>query len=564
MASCGIISTNNSTNNATNDGNNPSNDIQSGNNEATVQKTKVGKEAFLPSINSNFEVIFFDTDNVISPDGLSYSNSIFDLGCINNCSDCYMIKSGNCEILVDCGNQVSYGTNENRQKNFCVNIIRKIATYCTDGILDYLIVTHADSDHIQYLSMDGTLFDMIIDYQSWFTNYYSKFNNSSEFTNIYNEQVNPITTISNIIDFDSIRVRSNSSEDNGNNLLISSQVYKNYVYKRDKVLSLKSESKYASASYLFSEVTKSTKEKDAHNFNSMPEKYYKKVYVETNGLAYENNLRTIIDKKYINSITNTKYNLIELNGLNEIETENGKRYTYNIDLNGNVKLKILYNWFYDSYWNHSFDSQDRNNISVSFIVEDDKSKLLILGDLGGDGENGLLRYYQGTDVLKNISCFKASHHGSTNNNENSYELFKEISSSNKINVILTGVIQGSRDFYTNLNIISENQLFYNSLKGVAVLENKFFTSTKDLNYNLYCTQTVTTKDFKNFYNQPLYGDIHVVFNGDSNEVYYTYHGDVKTFINNSNKNIEESLYVFKTNSMNLLEIDLLNKLKLIG
>ena len=120
-------------------------------------------------------------------------------------------------------------------------------------------------------------------------------------------------------------------------------------------------------------------------------------------------------------------------------------------------MKILYNWFYDSYWNHSFDSQDRNNISVSFIVEDDKSKLLILGDLGGDGENGLLRYYQGTNVLKNISCFKASHHGSTNNNENSYNLFREISS-DKINVILTGVIQGTRDFYTNLNIVSENPI----------------------------------------------------------------------------------------------------------
>ena len=52
--------------------------------------------------------------------------------------DCTLIKSGNTEILIDAGSTTgSIGT-----------IVPYIKNYCTDGILEYVIATHAHQDHI--------------------------------------------------------------------------------------------------------------------------------------------------------------------------------------------------------------------------------------------------------------------------------------------------------------------------------------------------------------------------------------------------------------------------------
>ncbi|MBE7086446.1 MAG: MBL fold metallo-hydrolase [Clostridiales bacterium] len=52
--------------------------------------------------------------------------------------DCTLIKSGNTEILIDAGSTTgSIGT-----------IVPYIKSYCTDGILEYVIATHAHQDHI--------------------------------------------------------------------------------------------------------------------------------------------------------------------------------------------------------------------------------------------------------------------------------------------------------------------------------------------------------------------------------------------------------------------------------
>ncbi len=52
--------------------------------------------------------------------------------------DCILIKVDNTEVLIDAG---SYS-------NSIETISAYIDTYCTDGILEYVIVTHADTDHI--------------------------------------------------------------------------------------------------------------------------------------------------------------------------------------------------------------------------------------------------------------------------------------------------------------------------------------------------------------------------------------------------------------------------------
>lgn len=540
---------------STNDSNHSQNNEDYGQNDSSSQSeddviTLVsGEKAFLPDTASNFEIIFFDTDNVISDDGDSFSNVINNLGSAsksNNCSDCYMIKCGDIEILVDCGNQLHYGQDNNRVKNFCTNIARKILTYCTDGVLDYLIVTHADFDHIENLSINGGFFDMILDYDYWFSNYYSVYNDASELKNIYNESSQPITTISNIIDFDSYRVRKNSSNSNGNeNLLISTEVYKQYVLKRDKVID-KCDSAYSPAGSFFNTVTGDTKDSTYHNFSAIPYYYYNLIYEKTNGKGLEPNLRTLIDDKIKNTFTNNNYKKSVSGKLNKINTDSGNRYTFDIELKNASKLRILYNWYYDSYYNKSFDSQDRNNISICMLIESGSSKLLLLGDLGGNGESGLLRYYAGTDVLKGISCFKLSHHGSTINGENSYALFNTISEGvEEIILIVTGVAQPSRSFYDHLGIVNENQSIYSSLSSVACMEPKLFQNI-NCNYTLLCTQIVKTDDNLGFYNQPFYGDIHISFSSSSSKLMYTFIGEISTYIKNIDNDIEKSKFKFKT------------------
>lgn len=52
--------------------------------------------------------------------------------------DCTLIKVGNTEVLIDAGSrQGSAGT-----------LVPYIKEYCTDGVLEYVIATHADQDHI--------------------------------------------------------------------------------------------------------------------------------------------------------------------------------------------------------------------------------------------------------------------------------------------------------------------------------------------------------------------------------------------------------------------------------
>lgn len=52
--------------------------------------------------------------------------------------DCTLIKVGNTEVLIDAGSR----------KSSASTIVPYIEEYCTDGVLEYVIATHADQDHI--------------------------------------------------------------------------------------------------------------------------------------------------------------------------------------------------------------------------------------------------------------------------------------------------------------------------------------------------------------------------------------------------------------------------------
>ncbi len=52
--------------------------------------------------------------------------------------DCTLVKVGNTEVLIDAGSR----------KNSAKAIVPYIQNYCTDGVLEYVVATHAHEDHI--------------------------------------------------------------------------------------------------------------------------------------------------------------------------------------------------------------------------------------------------------------------------------------------------------------------------------------------------------------------------------------------------------------------------------
>ncbi len=69
--------------------------------------------------------------------GAEYSIHFLELG-NKYTGDCTLIKCGDTEILIDAGSR----------KNSAVTIKNYVDKYCTDGVLEYVISTHAHQDHI--------------------------------------------------------------------------------------------------------------------------------------------------------------------------------------------------------------------------------------------------------------------------------------------------------------------------------------------------------------------------------------------------------------------------------
>ena len=59
---------------------------------------------------------------------------------VANVGDCVLIKSGNTEVLIDAGAKATTAPSQ--------AMLDYVATYCTDGVLEYVIATHAHEDHI--------------------------------------------------------------------------------------------------------------------------------------------------------------------------------------------------------------------------------------------------------------------------------------------------------------------------------------------------------------------------------------------------------------------------------
>lgn len=92
-----------------------------------------------------------DTSDVIETDTYATEEIEIYFPYLNSyyAGDCTLIKVGNVEVLIDAGPRVN-----------CIDTIENfIKSKCTDNIIEYVIVTHADRDHIACFATKNSLFN---------------------------------------------------------------------------------------------------------------------------------------------------------------------------------------------------------------------------------------------------------------------------------------------------------------------------------------------------------------------------------------------------------------------
>ncbi len=499
-------------------------------------------------------VIFFDDDNVVTKDGNEFVRPKRKVSCTLGSSDCYMVKSGSTELLVDGGYQsiTSYGSvkkngeddyqyNDEYIKNECdENLLRKIASVISsDGVLDYLIVTHADFDHIAALTVTGGIFDAFLNHQT--------------ITTFAGNKIR-FDKINYIVDFDSGLVKKFSDESiDKSKRLVGSDYYQAYASKRDKLV--QNGSNYCPASAFFdNENLKNfgVEIADENKAVAMPDK----IIARLDGLQ-DSSVQYILDEDSNNGVDNTKdssYGKCDMfsegNGsIQSVEAaDSSERYYYSLKFDSG-ELRILYNWHYDYIFHSSFnkdggdtqssdqeknifDSQDANNISVCFEVVKNGFKFLSLGDLGGNGENGLVKYYQGTGVLSDVSLMKASHHGSSYNGENSEELFRLAKPKT---IVITGCANYKDPSWQD----ATDDKVVSALVGRTKLSQKLFDNIssafrEETRQPLIMCTNINSQRFANdtdyFESAPFYGDIKVKNRGDQLHISNSYIGSIRPYV----------------------------------
>ncbi len=91
------------------------------------------------------------------------------------------------------------------------------------------------------------------------------------------------------------------------------------------------------------------------------------------------------------------------------QSKEGAKRSFNLTEDGNVKMEILYNYYYEN------DSSKENNYSVCLMFYHGSKKFLFTGDLESRGEKELVEYYSinHPGTLSQVELYKAGHHGSS-------------------------------------------------------------------------------------------------------------------------------------------------------
>lgn len=301
--------------------------------------------------------------------------------------DSIYIKAGENDILIDAGSKA--GSVE--------HIDNYLKDYVTDNTLEYVIVTHADQDHIAGFAASESIFDLY--------------------------------KCENIIDFPLTGKELTTNKGNPT-------LYANYVENREQE-------------------------------------------VQTDGAKH--------------------YTALEC-----YNNQNGAQRIYDLTDDGNIKMEILYNYFYE----HT--SSDENNYSVCVqFSHGSERKFLFTGDLEIEGEEKLAEKYD----FSQVELFKAGHHGSPTSSNDC--LLDEI----KPKICVVCCCAGSVEYTDYLpktfpsRAVLQRLTKHNTKIYVPIMIDIIAIGEKE-----YEDQIIT--DYKNAeeYKQ-LNGNIKVVSNADRDEVY---------------------------------------------
>ncbi len=307
--------------------------------------------------------------------------------------DCVYVRAGDNDILIDGGSRA----------NSLDDITEYLGNYVTDGTLEFVIVTHADQDHIATFASKNNLFgeykcEIIIDF--------------------------PLT--------------NKSLTTQGGN----TSLYGQYVENRNNE-------------------------------------------VQVDGAKHFTALEC--------------YN----------ETKVGAQRIYNLSEDGNIKLEILYNYYYE----HNTD--DENDYSVCVQFHHGSRKFLFTGDLEHSGEEKLAEKYDFTQV----ELFKAGHHGSPTSSTE--RLLKEIKPKICVACCCAGSVEytdylpktfPSEEFYNRVSVYTDKIFVPSTINRVVNASNP----TKEYEIN---NKKVTITNYDNGTQlKSLHGDITVISNGNEREV----------------------------------------------
>ena len=280
--------------------------------------------------------------------------------------DSTLIDYGDLEILIDAG-----GSSDSK-----TNIVNTLNEYVSDNKLEMIIITHSDNDHLISFSGDDGI-------EGWL--------NQKNYSCDY------------LIDFDILKDISVNFD------------YKNNFFQQEK------------------DNTTDDNDEDEEELNTPLKTPYVN-YIESRN-------KLILSGKIKHYLTASEC-VYQERGINiknlRLDAKSIARSTFLFDSSGNitdttndsVKVKILYNYFYDHKANIKYDqthiptSYELNLISVCNYIEFDNNKYLFTGDLcefnSGlsytrvNGEKNLIEYNQ--ELKDGVYFFKAGHHGSLTSN----------------------------------------------------------------------------------------------------------------------------------------------------
>lgn len=130
------------------------------------------------------------------------------------------------------------------------------------------------------------------------------------------------------------------------------------------------------------------------------------------------------------------------------ESKEGAQRIYNLTDDGNIKMEILYNYFYEN------DADHENDYSVCVQFHHGSRKFLFTGDLEEEGEEYLVQHNE----LSQVELFKAGHHGSaTSSNAVLLNVIKP-------KLCVVSCCAGSAEYYKgNLHTLFPSQKFIDEI-----------------------------------------------------------------------------------------------------